>query len=449
MTATVLICTPSHHLRGGVERTIEVLAAGLPGHGFRVVVGLARGARFHLPERYRREYPAQDCVEIEGTSGTRLGRVRAVRRVLDRVRPDVVLVARLFDAYEAVAEYKAAGNPVRLAATIQVFEGAYLADLETYADWVDVCVTNGNLIARAMDRFTTVPPERVVSIPGGVRPATQFVEFAHDRPLRLGYVGRLAQEQKRVLDLADTLAGLHSVGVPFTCRVAGAGPEEPELRRRLIEKGLGGSVTFHGWQSLDQLYRDVYPELDVLLHFAAWEGITIAPREAMVHGAVPVISRFTGLAAEGQFLHGENALTFAVGDVGGAVAAVADLHRDRDLLRRLSFAARRSQEGNRSENGAVAAWAEAFADVLRRPARHGPGVPHLPWPPSGRLERWGLSPQWAEHFRRLAGRRCVHTEPGSEWPHASGLADAARLAEIDDFASAYEKGLKCEHLAMA
>jgi glycosyltransferase involved in cell wall biosynthesis len=449
MTATVLICTPSHYLRGGVERIIEALAAALPGHGFRVVVGLARGARFHRPERYRREYPALDCVEVDCPTGTRLGRVRAVRRALDRVRPDVVLIARLFDAYEAVAEYKADGNPVRLAVTVDAYEGAYLADLAAYGSWVDLCVTSGDLLARAVEHFTAVPPERIVSIPGGIRPAARFVELSPGRPLRLGYVGRLAQEQKRVLDLADTLTLLDGAGVPFTCRVAGAGPAEAELRRRLIEKGLGSRVNFHGWQSPDQLYRDVYPELDVLLHFAAWEGVTIAPREAMAHGAVPVISRFTGLAAEGQFIHGENALTFAIGDAGAAVAAVADLHRDRALLRRLSFAARRSQEGIRSENGFRAAWAEALSEVLRRPGRRGSQVPRLPWPPSGRLERWGLSPLWAERLRRLVGRRFVHAEPGSEWPHASGLADAARLAEIDDFASAYEKGLECEHLAMA
>jgi glycosyltransferase involved in cell wall biosynthesis len=451
MTATLLICTPSHHLHGGVERIIEALGAGLPGHGLapplRVVVGLARGGRFHLPERYRREYPSLECVEIDGRSGTRLGRVRAVRRVLDQVRPDVVLIARLFDAYQAVVEHKARGSPVRLAVTVQAYEADYLTDLEAYADWVDLCVTSGNLIAIAVERFTSVPPRRVLSIPGGVRPAARPIEFDDERPLRLGYVGRLAQEQKRVFDLADTLAALAAGGVPFTCRVAGTGPDEAALRRRLNEKGLGARVTFHGWMSLDQLYQEIYPDLDVLLHFAAWEGVTIAPREAMAHGAVPVVARFTGLRAEGQFVHQENALTFPVGDVSRAVAAVTRLHEDRGLLRRLSFAARQSQHGVRSESGALAAWAEAISYALQLPGRRGSQVPRLPWPPNGRLERWGLSPQWSERLRRWTRRQCLHNEPGAEWPHRSGLADPARLRAIADFAEAYEKEIGRERLS--
>ena len=70
--ATLLICTPCHHLHGGVERIIENLHEGLPDYGFRVVVGLAARARFHLPERFRAEYPALQTVEFDGV-GTRLG----------------------------------------------------------------------------------------------------------------------------------------------------------------------------------------------------------------------------------------------------------------------------------------------------------------------------------------------------------------------------------------
>src|SRR4051812_5474833 len=95
-TRTLLICTPCHVLHGGVERIIEALAARLPAHGFRVVVGLARGDRFHLPDRYRSEYPSLTCVEIDGRSGTREGRLRGLRRTLRQVRPDVVLIARLY-----------------------------------------------------------------------------------------------------------------------------------------------------------------------------------------------------------------------------------------------------------------------------------------------------------------------------------------------------------------
>ena len=85
----LLIVTPSHSLHGGVERIIESLAHGLPGHGFRVTVGLAAGARWHLPDRYRQEYPEPKALDIvprlSFASSGRLGRWLGERSA-DRVR---------------------------------------------------------------------------------------------------------------------------------------------------------------------------------------------------------------------------------------------------------------------------------------------------------------------------------------------------------------------------
>src|SRR6185295_7972288 len=188
---------------------------------------------------------------------------------------------------------------------------------------------------------------------------------------------------------------------------------------------------FHGWRSTGELYDRVYPELDVLVHFAEWEGITIAPREAMVHGAVPVVSRFTGLAAEGQFLDGVNALTFPVGDVTAAADAIERLHRDRGLLDRLSDAAEVSQRGIRSEEGAADAWAAAFREAVAREPRLGETLPVLPRDP-GLLSRLGVPDAVDEVVRRV--RRRPHRDPGSEWPHWSGLADPQLARDLEAFA---------------
>jgi glycosyltransferase involved in cell wall biosynthesis len=429
----LLIATPSHSLHGGVERIVESLAHGLPAHGFRVTVALARGARWNRPDRFRQAFAGLQTIDIDSGSGTRAGRLRGLRRVLDRTRPDIVLIARLFDVYQAVAERKARGQPVRLAVTLQAYEGEYISDLETYGAFVDCCVTSGQLIAAAVRRFTRVRTESVVSIPGGVRRAKRFVERDPRAPLRLGYVGRLEQPQKRVLDLVDTLMALRSAAVPFTCRIVGTGPAKSELSRALTSRGLNGSAVIEGWRSSKDLYDDVYPSLDVFLHFAAWEGITIAPREAMAHGVVPVVARFLGLQSEGHFRHGENALTFPVGDTPTAAQQVARLWEDRGLWNGLSAEARRSEEGIWSEEGALAAWAQALHSALEQDVSRVQLPPALVFPPSGRLGRW-LGEGAADRVRRLLRRRALASSPGDEWPHCSGLADAKRLNELHEFA---------------
>ncbi|HYO78599.1 MAG TPA: glycosyltransferase, partial [Thermoanaerobaculia bacterium] len=269
-------------------------------------------------------------------------------------------------------------------------------------------ITSGELIASAVRRFTSL--EEVASVPGGVAPPRRLRQ-PHHTPLRLGYVGRIEQLQKRILDLPLLCEELERRDVPFTIRVAGGGTVVEELRARLPR------MQFDGWVSVDELYERVYPELDVFVHFAEWEGLTIAPREAMVHGVVPVVSRFIG--AE-DFAHEVNSLTFPIGDVAAAADCIERLHRDRALLERLSASARESQSGIRSEQGAIDAWAAMFRAALARAARIGAALPVAP-SDSGILSRLHIPPPIAELVRRA--RRREHGDPGSEWPHWSGLHD--------------------------
>jgi glycosyltransferase involved in cell wall biosynthesis len=403
----VLICTPTHYLQGGVERILESLADDLPARGIEVLFALAEGARFHDPAKFRAAFPRIRGIDVDGTSGTVYGRQRALRRAIVDADPDLVLIARMFDAYPVVSRLKLEGHRARLAVTIQAFETDYFADLEHYRDFVDLCVASGERIAGEARRRTPVP---TASIPGGVAAPSRLRE-SHDGALRIGYVGRIEQVQKRVRDLPLLVAELERRAIPFTLDVAGDGTLLDELRTRLPQ------ARFHGWISTAELYERVYPELDVLVHFAEFEGMTIAPREAMAHGVVPVIARNVG--AE-DFVDEVNALTFAIGDVAGAADAIARLHQDRALLERLSANARDSQGGIRSAPGASDAWAAAFRDCVSRAPRIGRTLPPAPRD-EGLLSRLGIPDAMAEVVRRLRKRK--HGDAGSEWPHWSGLAE--------------------------
>lgn len=401
----VLICTPTYYLQGGVERIMESLAQHLPSRGFEVLFGLAKGARFHDPAAFRAAFPAIRGIDVDGTGGTVYGRRRALRRVILETDPDVVLIARMFDAYPVCAALKREGHRLRLTVTVQAFESDYFADLERYQDFVDVCIASGNRILGEVERRTSVP---AVSVPGGVAPPLQL-RHAQEGPLRIGYVGRLEQIQKRVLDLLPFIEALERRGIPFTLDIAGDGKMLEELREHLPR------ARFHGWLSTAELYDRIYPQLDVLVHFAEYEGLTIAPREAMAHGVVPVISRHIG--AE-DFIDGVNALTFPTGDITAAADALERLHRDRAFLEQLSTAARASQTGIRSEQGAIDAWAAAFREAVARPARIGQTLPPAPRD-QGLLSRLRIPDPIAELVRGV--RRREHEDAGSEWPHWSGM----------------------------
>jgi glycosyltransferase involved in cell wall biosynthesis len=398
---------------------------------------LARGAVFNQPERYRAAFPDLPTIDIDGLMGTRRARVLGITEAVRVVDPDIVLSARIFDAYPAIAELKSRGNrKVRFATTIQAFEHHYLHDARTYKDFVDLIVTSGELVRKAAVEWCGVASERVVSIPGGVkapiRPGTPGALGVR----RIGYVGRLDPDQKRALDLIDFVRSIEKSGLDATMDIVGSGPAEAELRQALSSETVAGRVRFHGWRTQDELYEEIYPSLDVFVHFAHTEGVTIAPREAMAHGVVPVVSNFIGRAAERQFVDEETALVFPVGDTGRAKDLVLRLHHDPALFGRLSNAARLSQAGPYSADGAIAAWAQAIKHCANSPQLRASAVPKLRATDPGRLSSLGLSELWAHRLRQITGVRRAHYDPGSEWPTGSG--------ELSDESSRELAGIACD-----
>lgn len=425
---------------GGVETIVNDLCRELPKRGWDATLALGKGSRFNDVNAYRTAYPDLPITEIDGTKGTRQGRLEALTKLVERLRPDVVLSARIFDAYEAVTECKKHQPNLRLAGTIQVYEPHYLYDLRAYRHCVDSCVTSGNLIREAVIQWAKFPEDRVVSIPGGVSlPTVSIAPRALTSPLRIGYVGRLDQDQKRILDVEPLLGELDRNAVDYTLDVIGTGSAESELLQKLTGWIANGRVKFHGWQSKERLYREFFPNMDCFIHFARTEGITIAPREAMAHGVVPVISQFSGLRAEQQFVHEHNCLTFPVGDTKSAGANIKRLISEPGLFSRLSNNAMASQTGKYTFGGSMDAWAEAFDRCMKQPPAAG-APPTLNHPADGRLTRMGLSPRVAQRVRDLFGRHQIHNDPGSEWPTGSGLMTTEAAEEILQFGREFENG---------
>lgn len=435
----LLICSPSYARKGGVESAIADLCRELPKRGWETLLALGRGNRFNDVDAYRETYPDLPIKEIDGTRGTRQARLESLRGVIREVRPDVVFSARVFDAYEVVTSMKECYGAPRLAVGIGGYEPQYLYDVRLFRASVDLCVVMGGLIAASLSRWAGLDSSRVVSIPGGVQSPT-----APPQPrclgdkLRIGYVGRLAQKDKSTLDLVPFLALLEERKIAYHLSIVGDGPEGPVLREMLKSYVANERVTFCGWKERSELYQNVYPSLDCVVHFSPAEGIPISGGEAMAHGVVPVMSRFIGLKTEGQYVHDFNSMIFAVGDLTAAAANIERLVSEPGLLTRLSENAIRSHAGKYTYEGSVDAWREALDSCMEKPPMVGP-VPQLGLPADGRLTRMGLSPNTAQRLRDIFRRRYVHNDPGSEWPTGSGLLTEDDAAEIMQFAVDYER----------
>lgn len=436
----LLIVSLSHNPRGGADRIVADLGRELPSRGWETVLGLTRGATFNSPSRYTETHTGLKVVEIDGTLGTRASRLKALTKVIRRTSPDVILSMRVFDVLEVVSHLKSVDvvSAPRFVMGIRAFESPYLSDLRQYRHNIDFCVTSGHLIADACHRWAGLEANRVESIGGGVAaPRTAVRPRTPTVPVRILYAGRLEQVQKRVLDLIDFVRCLKKLEVDFQLDICGSGDEEPVLVHELAPEVSAGKVRFHGWVSEDHLYSRFYPNADVFVHFAAWEGITISPREAMIHGVVPVISEFSGIYTEKQFLNGINSLLFPVGRPDVAALNVKRLISSPRLMMRLSEAAMESQSGRYSFDGSIDAWRDVFNTVISLPPKQGP-YPQIAERLDGRLSRLGVPGRvqhWIRSFLNLPVR---YADPGSEWPVCSGLMTQQEQQEIEEFGHARE-----------
>ncbi|BAM86488.1 putative glycosyl transferase, group 1 [Bradyrhizobium oligotrophicum S58] len=77
------------------------------------------------------------------------------------------------------------------------------------------------------------------------KPADELTIRDADAPLRLGYVGRLVVEK----GLDDALEALARSRSAVSLSIMGEGPHAADLRRRVLELGLGDRVDIQGWAS--------------------------------------------------------------------------------------------------------------------------------------------------------------------------------------------------------
>ena len=433
----LLICSTSSTKCGGVENIIAALCRGLPSRGWEVSLALTQGAKFHDPALFEEVFPDIQTVAIDGSKGTRRARLKALRQVLEREAPDIVLNFRVFDLYEAMVDYKKSNPHCRYVVSPQNYEPPLLYDVRLYEAFVDGWVASGELITRCCQLWAGVSCERIANIPGGIHAALDNSQIRTylDKPIKLLYAGRIVQFQKRIFDVVELLKELDRRGLDYSLTIAGSGPDEVEFEKAMEPWIQSRKVNYLGLHSHATLYEKVYPQADIFVHFADAEGVTIAPREAMAHGCVPVISNFQGIRTENHYQHEENSLIYPVGDMKTAADSIERLIEQPELYQKLSEQSVKAQSGKYSHEGAIDAWSQFMKRVIQMSVKSGIERPFVENRESGRLNKWIPHAGFRAWLRDSFGSPVDYQDPGSEWPTFSGMLDDTSLKELEAFAS--------------
>jgi glycosyltransferase involved in cell wall biosynthesis len=263
---------------------------------------------------------------------------------------------------------------------------AFYEPLMHYHPLVDCAVGVSAETHRKIVDYCHIPPERARQISYGV-PSIGLAEMEEQtaasaiarEPLRIGYVGRLVQLQKRVFDLVVLAEELRKLGVNFELHLMGDGPERAALAEKFERHSFGEVVKFWGWVSSEEV-RNRLRSLDVFVLLSDYEGLPVALLEAMGHAVATVVTRIESGNTE-LVVDGENGFIVPVGDVALAARRLFQLADDRAALAAMKRAAwRKSQQY--SVEAMVENYIECFKHVTGSEfaLAHRHRAPH-PYPP--------------------------------------------------------------------
>jgi glycosyltransferase involved in cell wall biosynthesis len=181
--------------------------------------------------------------------------------------------------------------------------------------------------------------------------------------VRIVYLGRLVNDQKRVMDIVPFVDELEALNVNYIFSIIGDGDKKELLKDELGRLAVGRRVTLFG--ALPHLKAmKLLSEADVLVLFSEFEGLPICVLEALSCSVVPVVTRLESGISE-VLEDNRNARLFEVGQPRQAAQIINSFANDVELLSKLKQAA--SETAARfSVEETMRSYADLFDDVLRR-----------------------------------------------------------------------------------
>lgn len=127
------------------------------------------------------------------------------------------------------------------------------------------------------------------TIPCGV-PVPEIAVARIPGRLRLAYVGRLTEEQKRISEVARAFCNVTRLVSGTDALIIGDGPDRANVKAVLAAECVGSAVKLAGRVGVDEI-QELLRTRDVIVLLSDYEGLPIALMEGMACGCVPVALR--------------------------------------------------------------------------------------------------------------------------------------------------------------
>lgn len=221
-----------------------------------------------------------------------------------------------------------------------------------------------------------IEKEKVEWIPYGVKTSEIEPTESGDNVLKMIYVGRLEEEQKRVSDLMKTVKLLSEKGVNYKLSIVGDGEEMPKIEENLNKELNSGKVELHGWLEGDKVI-EAMRDAEVFVSTSGYEGFCIALIESMSNGCCPVATNINSGNKE-LIEDSTNGFLIEIGDVETFAEKLKFLSENRaELLkmRKLAWLTGRKYSIEKMVESYEKSFETAIADAKLAPRQNYNGYP--------------------------------------------------------------------------
>jgi glycosyltransferase involved in cell wall biosynthesis len=411
----ILFIAPSAYLLGGVQDWLYSLCIGLRSRGHEIIIGVPNN-KFHQVDQYNDVFEGLEAVGFTNRSGSPEGRIRSLCRFLMKYRADIIVGVNIGDLYEAFNRVCERLTESRIVLTLHAIEANYFADIGRYSYLLDGIITTNRLSQSIVRSMKVMSDNRVYYAPYGVEIKTKVNQTRFADTLKVAWVGRLENNQKRLSDLVNMLRRLDDTNIMYSLSIAGDGPYRNRLKEDLGPWIDNGKVRMMGVLSKKEL-GSFYSNNNVLLITSQWETGPIVAWEAMAAGLVVISSEYIGHGCEKALIHNETSLLFPIGDMNEACRQIGRLTNS-ELREEIAKRGKKLALARYSTKASLDQWELAFEEIMSHKPRQREAHDSVAYPESsGRLESI-LGRSMSEHLRLILSRWSYAKDPGSEWPHS-------------------------------
>ena len=369
------LCHPYH--RGGVTRWMAdaaISAAGMGLEVFFITVEPAKdfisaGGRERMYDLLTKNNSGVKVIsrQVNFTLeyGTEAYRAAVYAHLIREKVPEGVPVIVSDDS----AVWAAAGSIADKYPMVGVLHGdqdVYYNYAKKYHQQMSICACVSNRIKEtAIRKFYYLDPNKLYTTPCGINlpdfaPASKTGDL-----IRMTFVGRLTDYEKRAADLVSICGELHRQGIAFHLDIAGNDEgSAKDFTQRFTEAHVAEFVSFHGWLN-GQAVQQLLNRTDILLLTSNSEGMPLVMMEALASGC-----GFTGTRVSGieDFEHvpaaAECVSVYTVGNIEDAVSKIKKVAAVPSRARQL--AARRLAESEFSMEVCLNKYFKAIATLKTR-----------------------------------------------------------------------------------